>query len=69
VLSASNGGGVILAENRSEPLFNHARRERLIRFLLDEGLAEEREGYGHATAERVADSVIEWLEGEMRDAE
>ena len=34
-------------------------RERLIERLLRDGLAEESPGYGHATAEEVADAVLE----------
>jgi len=44
-----------------EPLFN-SRRELLVSMLLARGLAEEKPGYGHATAEKVADTVMEWVE-------
>jgi len=37
-------------------------RELLERMLLVRGVAEEKPGYGHATAEEVADVVMEWLE-------
>jgi hypothetical protein len=42
-----------------------ARREALITFLLHRGLGEERRGYGHATAEDIADELIAngWIEG------
>jgi hypothetical protein len=37
-------------------------RGLLVAMLLVRGQAEERQGYGHATAEDVADTVMEWLE-------
>lgn len=33
-------------------------REELILFLRENGLAEERHGYGHATCEDVADHLL-----------
>lgn len=37
-------------------------REELVEMLLTKGLAAERPGYGHATAEEVADAVIELID-------
>lgn len=37
-------------------------RARLIKRLLDDGLAEEEFGYGHATADDVADAVLDVLD-------
>ena len=34
-------------------------REQLIRWLLDNGYAEEYEGYGHVSAERLADALLD----------
>jgi hypothetical protein len=36
-------------------------RELLEYMLIERGVAEEKRGYGHATAEEVADVVMEWL--------
>jgi hypothetical protein len=38
------------------------RRRLLVAMLLSRGQAEELPGYGHATAEDVADTVVEWLD-------
>lgn len=42
-------------------------RQTLINFLLAEGLAEEQDGYGHASAEQVADKLLERFDIEERE--
>lgn len=37
-------------------------RDELIAWLLDEGYAEQRPGYGHVTAEDLADALLERFE-------
>jgi len=36
-------------------------RELLVKLLIERGVAESEPGYGHATADQVADVVEEWL--------
>ena len=50
-----------MAERTSEELF--------ARWLVIEGLAEERPGYGHATGEQIAERVFECFDVQIKELE
>lgn len=38
--------------------YREAAKEELVKWLLDEGLAEDKAGYGHASADELADKLL-----------